>query len=142
MNYRAALLALVAPLAASTLGVVTPTPTTPAEAAVTPPQPNIVLVTVDDMRADDIYVMSQTQELLGQLELTDFISNHPLCCPARAELLTGQFGQNNGVHHNNGGASWAGYKALLDIWLYVHVPLSFALLGALIAHIISVFFYW
>jgi len=34
------------------------------------------------------------------------------------------------------------YKALLDIWLYVHVPLSFALLGALIAHIISVFFYW
>ncbi|MEQ1890136.1 MAG: hypothetical protein ABL951_13310 [Alphaproteobacteria bacterium] len=34
------------------------------------------------------------------------------------------------------------YKALLDIWLYVHVPLSFALLGALIAHIVSVFFYW
>jgi len=34
------------------------------------------------------------------------------------------------------------FKALLDIWLYVHVPLSFALLGALIAHIFSVFFYW
>jgi hypothetical protein len=34
------------------------------------------------------------------------------------------------------------FKALLDIWLYVHVPLSFALLGALIAHIVSVFFYW
>lgn len=34
------------------------------------------------------------------------------------------------------------YKALLDIWLFVHVPLSFALLGALIAHIVSVFFYW
>lgn len=34
------------------------------------------------------------------------------------------------------------YKALLDVWLYVHVPVSFALLGALIAHIVAVFFYW
>lgn len=33
-------------------------------------------------------------------------------------------------------------KALLEIWLYVHVPLTFALLAALFAHIISVFFYW
>ena len=32
-------------------------------------------------------------------------------------------------------------KALMDIWLYAHVPLSFALLAALTAHIISVFFY-
>ncbi len=34
------------------------------------------------------------------------------------------------------------YKALMDIWLYVHVPLTFALLAALAAHIVSVFFYW
>lgn len=34
------------------------------------------------------------------------------------------------------------YKALMDLWLYVHVPLSFALLAALTAHIVSVFFYW
>lgn len=33
-------------------------------------------------------------------------------------------------------------KALLEIWLYVHVPLTFALLAALSAHIVSVFFYW
>ena len=33
-------------------------------------------------------------------------------------------------------------KALMDIWLYVHVPLSLALLAALFAHIVSVFFYW
>jgi hypothetical protein len=33
-------------------------------------------------------------------------------------------------------------KAFLDIWLYFHVPLSFALLAALTAHILSVFFYW
>ncbi len=34
------------------------------------------------------------------------------------------------------------FKALLDLWLYIHVPMSFALLGALTAHIVSVFFYW
>ncbi len=33
-------------------------------------------------------------------------------------------------------------KALLEVWLYVHVPLTFALLAALTAHIISVFYYW
>jgi hypothetical protein len=33
-------------------------------------------------------------------------------------------------------------KAWLDIWLYVHVPLSIALLAALAIHIVSVFFYW
>jgi hypothetical protein len=34
------------------------------------------------------------------------------------------------------------YKAIMDIWLYVHVPVTFALLAALTAHIISVFFYF
>lgn len=33
-------------------------------------------------------------------------------------------------------------KALLDAWLYIHVPVTFALLAALVAHVISVFFYW
>ena len=33
-------------------------------------------------------------------------------------------------------------KALLEFWLYIHVPITFALIAALIAHIISVFFYW
>jgi hypothetical protein len=34
------------------------------------------------------------------------------------------------------------YKARLEIWLYFHVPLTFALIAALSAHIVSVFFYW
>jgi hypothetical protein len=33
-------------------------------------------------------------------------------------------------------------KALLEVWLYVHVPVTFALIAALAAHILSVFFYW
>jgi hypothetical protein len=33
-------------------------------------------------------------------------------------------------------------QSLMEIWLYFHVPVSFALLAALTAHIIVVFFYW
>jgi hypothetical protein len=33
-------------------------------------------------------------------------------------------------------------RALLEVWLWVHVPLTFALIAALAAHILSVFFYW
>lgn len=33
-------------------------------------------------------------------------------------------------------------QALLQLWLYVHVSVTIALLGALVAHIFSVLFYW
>jgi hypothetical protein len=33
-------------------------------------------------------------------------------------------------------------KALIEVWLYVHIPLTIALFAALAAHIVSVFFYW
>lgn len=34
------------------------------------------------------------------------------------------------------------FKAMMDVWLYFHVPLTFGLLAALTAHIVAVFFYW
>ena len=33
-------------------------------------------------------------------------------------------------------------RARMQVWLYAHVPLSFALLAALTAHIVSVFYFW
>ena len=33
-------------------------------------------------------------------------------------------------------------KSWLQAWLYIHVPATFALIAALSAHVISVFFYW
>lgn len=33
-------------------------------------------------------------------------------------------------------------KAQLQVWLYIHVPVTFALIASLSAHITSVFFYW
>lgn len=35
----------------------------------------------------------------------------------------------------------AKYKARLGVWLYFHIPMTFALWAALIAHIVSVFYY-
>ncbi|MDZ4376299.1 MAG: hypothetical protein U1C74_33365 [Phenylobacterium sp.] len=35
-----------------------------------------------------------------------------------------------------------GITALLEAWLFVHIPATFALLAALIAHVVSVFAYW
>lgn len=76
--------------------------------------PNVIVVLVDDMRTDELRYMQQTTELMvdGGMSFPNAISPHPVCCPARAELLTGTYGQNNGVHHNSG--AWGGYQALED----------------------------
>jgi hypothetical protein len=34
------------------------------------------------------------------------------------------------------------YKAMMDVWLYLHVPLSFALLAALLGHVVAIFYLW
>lgn len=77
-------------------------------------RPNVVLITADDMALTDLRWMPWTRRLVGRsgVELTNFLSNHPICCPARAEILTGQYGHNNGVHDNDG--SYGGYQALRD----------------------------
>lgn len=33
-------------------------------------------------------------------------------------------------------------KALLEVWLFIHIPATIALLAALLAHVVSVFYYW
>lgn len=75
-------------------------------------RPNIVFVMTDDMREDDLRSMPHTRELLADrgIDFTDAISPHPLCCPARAQLVTGQYAQNNGVQHNAG--PFGGFQAL------------------------------
>jgi N-acetylglucosamine-6-sulfatase len=84
-------------------------------------RPNIVMVLTDDMRLDELEQMPKTQALMRErgLSFTDAISPHPLCCPARAELLTGQYAQNNGVRHNEskfGGYSRIKTKNTIGTW--------------------------
>lgn len=74
-------------------------------------RPNIVLISTDDQTLSDLAQMRRTNRLIGAQGVTfKGISPHPLCCPARAEVLTGQFAQNNGVRSNTG--AYGGYKRL------------------------------
>ena len=34
------------------------------------------------------------------------------------------------------------YKAVMDVWLWIHVPMTIGLIATLIAHVLIVFFYW
>lgn len=94
------------------LAVLLPTIPAPAEAQAS--RPNVVVVLLDDMRLDEMRHMPFTRDLFARtgLTFTHAISPHPLCCPARAALLTGQYAQRNGVRHNNPGADNGGYTGL------------------------------
>lgn len=74
---------------------------------------NIVLITSDDQRFDEMPWMPRTRRLIGAQGVTfdDALSPHPMCCPARAEILTGEYAQNNGVRHNTG--PWGGFPAFI-----------------------------
>ena len=74
--------------------------------------PNIVLITADDMRTADLAWMPKTRALFARygMEFRNGMAPHPLCCPARAQILTGQYAQNNGVLTNKG--AYGGFKAL------------------------------
>ena len=77
-------------------------------------RPNILLITTDDQTLQEMKYLPATRQLLGDagVTFTHMLSPHPLCCPARAELMTGQYAQNNGVYTNGG--LRGGWGALLD----------------------------
>ncbi|GAA4820021.1 sulfatase [Nocardioides caeni] len=61
--------------------------------------PNVLLVMADDMRADELQWMPKTRRQLGArgLEFLNSFAPNPLCCPARASLLTGKYSHNHRV---------------------------------------------
>jgi arylsulfatase A-like enzyme len=85
--------------------------------------PNIVLISTDDQALVDLRWMPITRRVIGDQGATfsNFIAPHPLCCPARAQILSGQYAQNNGVWSNRG--NHGGYESLevadrtLPVWL-------------------------
>ncbi|MEL6794315.1 MAG: hypothetical protein AAFP78_12720, partial [Pseudomonadota bacterium] len=34
------------------------------------------------------------------------------------------------------------FKAAMDVWLWLHVPMTLGLIASLAAHVLIVFFYW
>ncbi len=106
---------MVVALVTSTLaGTPEPRASAAGELAAGLGRPNVVLILADDMRADELRFLPKTRRLLVRqgVRFSNAISPHPMCCPARAALVTGQYGQNNGVRHNTG--RWGGAKRLRD----------------------------
>lgn len=109
-------LTLALALAATMLAGV-PASTADAPASASSPltaaqRPNILLITSDDQAASDMRWMPRTTRLIGAsgVRFSSAIAPNPLCCPARATLLTGQYSHNHGVRGN--GRRHGGYAAL------------------------------
>ena len=61
-------------------------------------RPNIVIINLDDIRADGIDRMPTLAQLASQgISFTNSFAGNPLCAPSRASLLTGLHGVSNGV---------------------------------------------
>jgi arylsulfatase A-like enzyme len=86
----------------------------PAQAPVSD-GPNIVVIMSDDQGPGMMRALPAVQREIARSGATfeNAIASYPLCCPARATLITGQYAHNNGVLGNNR-ASGGGYQALID----------------------------
>jgi N-acetylglucosamine-6-sulfatase len=85
-------------------------------------RPNILVVMTDDMAATDVAVMPHVRHLLAARGTTfaDAVDSFPLCCPARATFITGQYAHNHGVGGNFYPYGWYGMKHrknILPAWL-------------------------
>ena len=86
-------------------------------------RPNILVVMTDDMAADRPGADAEdVQKLLADKGTTfaDAVDSFPLCCPARATFITGQYAHNHGVTGNFCPYGWYGMKKrgnTLPAWL-------------------------
>lgn len=67
-----------------------------------PERPNILLIVTDDQRAGTLNGMPRTKRLFTNagVTYTDAYTSTPLCCPARASIMTGRYPHNHGVRRN------------------------------------------
>jgi arylsulfatase A-like enzyme len=86
-----------------------------------PKRPNIVVIMTDDARNDDLQYMPHVRHLIEDqgVRFTNTFSPQPLCCPARASFLTGEYSHN---HHVWSHVFPFGFRALRDkstvpVWL-------------------------
>ncbi|MBO0842588.1 MAG: sulfatase-like hydrolase/transferase, partial [Nocardioides sp.] len=87
----------------SAVGRIRATPTPKLKLPVT--KPNLLMVTVDDMSADDMKYLPTVRKLIGGGNGTTFsnaIAPTPICVPSRASLLTGQYAFNHGARTISG----------------------------------------
>jgi len=85
-------------------------------------RPNILVVMTDDMAQSDLQFMPAVRRRLAQkgTRFTNAIDSFPLCCPARATFITGQYPHNHGVLGNFAPYGWYGMRSrgnTLPAWL-------------------------
>jgi N-acetylglucosamine-6-sulfatase len=115
---RTLLLCTVALLMSATL----PSAVLAPEASAAASRPSFVIVLLDDMRADDLTAMPRTRRLIAAKGATfaNAYAPFPLCCPARATLLTGQYAHNHHVYSNyapHGGVEAFNPRHTIATWL-------------------------
>ncbi len=66
-------------------------------------RPNIIVVMLDDMRSDEMRFAPNARRFVRHrgLDFRNSFSPYPLCCPARASFLLGQYAHNHGVLYHN-----------------------------------------
>jgi N-acetylglucosamine-6-sulfatase len=85
-------------------------------------RPNILVVMTDDQALADVKLMPNVKKLLAEQGTTfaDAVDSYPLCCPARATFITGQYAHNHDVAGNFYPYGWYGMKDrgnTLPTWL-------------------------
>lgn len=99
----------------------------------------------------DLVISALEQDVFSGGPLARLTGSYPFCATARA--LRGMGGSGEATtrvaalleRRREQLAQIRGalrIRAMLEIWLFIHIPLTIALIAALTAHVISVFFYW
>ncbi|RYU11491.1 sulfatase [Nocardioides iriomotensis] len=93
----------------------------PTSASLAAGQPNVLVITLDDMREDELAFMPRTRALLADQGVTfeNSFSPYPLCCPARSSFLTGLYTHNHEVwsHEDPWGFHSLKDRQTLPVWL-------------------------
>jgi N-acetylglucosamine-6-sulfatase len=95
----------------------------PASAAADASQPNVLVVMTDDEPYGDARYMPNFRRLARRgTKFTNAHVSFPICCPARATFLTGQYAHNHGVKSNfeitgGGFESFSNQDETLPVWL-------------------------
>ncbi|WP_170970160.1 sulfatase family protein [Nocardioides jishulii] len=85
-------------------------------------RPNILMITADDATQADLAYMPKTRRLIANqgTTLTSGIAPTPICVPARATLMTGQYAASHGalsISGPYGGAASFMDRETLPVWL-------------------------
>jgi arylsulfatase A-like enzyme len=102
------------------LGLGTAMPLTPFHQPVK--HPNLLMVTVDDASWNTMRYMPHLQRLMADqgLTLRNGLAPTPICVPARASLLSGQYAHNHGavtINGEGGGVAAFDEDRTLPVWL-------------------------